>query len=247
MGDPGSQGEARLDDLRQPAAASCKLSADAILFDLDGVLVDSTHAVEALWRAFANRHSLHADTLLDGLHGRRMVDIMAAAVPELSSTELVAELTRIEDEEADSAATTVPFDGARELTQQLGGHAHWAIVTSGTERVATARLRATGMTLPPALLTGDEVAAGKPSPEPYQTAAERLGVPPGRCVVVEDAPAGVVAAAAAGCTTLAVATSHHPSDLRHADHVARHIREVKLDLGPTGRASLQFPCLLHPS
>jgi phosphoglycolate phosphatase-like HAD superfamily hydrolase len=66
-------------------------------------------------------------------------------------------------------------------------------------------------------------------------------------IAIDGAPAGVVAAAAAGCTTLAVATSHHPSDLRHADHVARHIREVKLDLGPTGRASLQFPCLLHPS
>lgn len=222
----------------------CTVSAEAVLFDLDGVLVDSTAAVEEHWRAFAARHGLDAAALLANLHGRRMIDTMAVAVPHLSPAELAAEAAWLEQTEVEGAREgTLPQPGAQQLTAAMSGRP-WAIVTSGTVPVAVARIEAVGLPRPPVLVTGEEVAAGKPDPAPYLLAAQRLGVRPERCVVVEDAPSGLAAGRAAGCVTVAVTTSHTAAELADADHVVRVPADVRI-LHGDGPIVLAIECIVH--
>ena len=196
------------------------LVADAVLLDLDGVLVDSTAGVEQAWTRFARRHDLDPDALLEDLHGRRMVDIIRRALPHLDEADLREEAERVQSHEVELGASVTPVDGAPGLVASLRED-RWAIVTSGTRPVAEARLRGAGLPRPSVFVTADDVEEGKPSPVPYRTAAAHLGVDPARCVVVEDAPAGVAAGRAAGATTVAVSTSHTPAELDAADHVVR--------------------------
>lgn len=234
----GDEGEGHVVDRR------CTVSVQAVLFDLDGVLVDSTAAVEAHWRAFAARHDLDAPALLADLHGRRMVDTMAAALPDLSAEELAAEAAWLEQTEVEGAREgTQRQPGAQQLTAALSGRP-WAIVTSGTVPVAVARIEAVGLPRPPVLVTGEEVASGKPDPAPYLLAAQRLGVPPEDCVVVEDAPSGLAAGRAAGCVTVAVTTSHAAAELAEADHIARLPGDVEI-LDGDGSIVLLVDCILH--
>lgn len=222
----------------------CTVSAAAVLFDLDGVLVDSTVAVEGHWRAFAARHDLDEDALLATLHGRRMMDTMAAALPDLPPARLAEEGARLEQAEVDGARdATLPQPGARALTVALEGRP-WAIVTSGTVPVATARIEAVGLPTPPVLVTGEQVASGKPDPAPYLLAAERLGFPPSDCVVIEDAPAGLAAGRAAGCATIAVTTSHAVEELTGADHIAGSPADLEL-LVDEQQVVLAIRCTLH--
>jgi sugar-phosphatase len=120
----------------------------------------------------------------------------------------------------------VPIPGALELLGALQPDS-WAIVTSGSRTVATLRLRATGLPVPGIMVTGDEVRFGKPHPEPYLTGAARSGVPPRQCLVVEDAPAGVLAAKAAGMRVLAVTTTHRWEVLVAADRVFADLAGVR--------------------
>lgn len=224
-------------------AAACTLTASAVLFDLDGVLVDSTAAVEGHWRAFAERYGLDADALLVDLHGRRMVEIMARALPGMPPEELEREAARVEADEAAGAADgTREIPGALALTAALDG-LPWAIVTSGTTPVATARIRAVGLPTPSVLVTGEQVERGKPDPAPYLLAAERLGVPPAECVVIEDAPAGLAAGVAAGCTTIGVATSHAAAELAAADHLVDTPGDIEVLPGAT--ITLRVGCRAH--
>ncbi len=210
----------------------CTLDVAALLFDLDGVLADSTLAVEMVWRDFAARHGLDADGLMIGLHGRRMVDTLARALPGISSDELRIESERLEAGEVAGAGATRPQPGAVALTHRLG--ATWAIVTSGTRVVAQARIDALGLATPPVMVTADEVRRGKPDPEPYATAAARLGVPASACLVVEDAPAGIEAGNAAGALTVAVTTSHPARELDHADHLVGTVADLSAEPDRTG-------------
>lgn len=212
---------------------ACTLHVAALLFDLDGVLADSTLAVEMVWRDFAARHGLDADSLMTGLHGRRMVDTLARALPGISSDELRSESERLEAGEVAGAGATRPQPGAVALTHFLGA-GPWAIVTSGTRVVARARIDAIGLATPPVLVTADEVRRGKPDPEPYVAAAARLGVPPSACLVVEDAPAGIEAGNAAGARTVAVTTSHPARELDHADHLVGTVADLSVEPDRTG-------------
>ena len=186
----------------------------AVLFDLDGVLIDSEPAVIRAWTAWAERHGLDPARVLDEIHGRRAGDSIRVLAP--AGVDVDAEAAWLERREVEDTEGVVAMAGAREL---LDGGAAWsrAVVTSGTYAIATARLRAAGLTPPPVLVTAGDVARGKPAPDPYLAGAERLGVEPGRCVVVEDAPAGVSAGKAAGMTVLAVLTTHGAERLQEAD------------------------------
>lgn len=210
------------------AKDACTLDVAALLFDLDGVLADSTVAVELVWREFAARHGLDADRLMIGLHGRRMVDTLERALPAISSDELRLESERLEAGEVAGAGATRPQPGAVTLTHRLGA-APWAIVTSGTRVVAQARIDAIGLATPPVLITAEEVRHGKPDPEPYAAAAARLGVSPSACLVVEDAPAGVEAGNAVGALTVAVTTSHPARELDHADHLVGTVADLSVE------------------
>ena len=189
----------------------------AILFDCDGVLVDSAASVERAWRSWATVGGLDADDVMAIAHGRRTEDTLR----ELGfSDDLAAEVDRVEGAEIADASDVTAFAGAAGTIAALPPEA-WAVVTSGTRALATARLAAAFLPLPAVLVTADDVTAGKPDPQGYLEAARRLGVPPADCLVIEDAPAGVQAALAAGMRVLALPTTHSVEELAAATLVAR--------------------------
>jgi HAD superfamily hydrolase (TIGR01509 family) len=184
----------------------------AVLSDLDGVLVDSGAAIECTWRRFAALHELDPQYVLAESHGRRTVDLIRLVAPHLDAE---AEAARIEQEEIESAAGLRALPGARELVEAVPA-GRFAIVTSGSRPLAIARLRAAGLPVPEVLVTAEEVEEGKPNPAAYLRAAALLGVEPAHSLVLEDAPAGVEAARAAGMTVVAVLTTSDESALEKA-------------------------------
>ena len=206
---------------------SRQLTADALLFDLDGVLVDSTANVERHWRDWATSNGLDADRILSVVHGRRAIDSIREQAPHLDAERELA--TLVEAEMRDTSGILV-FDGAAELLASIP-HDRWAIVTSGTHGVASARLRTAGLPIPDVLVTADRVARGKPDPEGYLAAAEALGFTAARCIVVEDAPAGLEAARRAGMRCIAITTTHRETELAEATAVVRQLRDIRVVAG----------------
>jgi sugar-phosphatase len=191
------------------------LTCRAVLFDLDGVLVDSTECVENTWRTWAHRHALDPENVLGRIHGRRAIDALRELAPELDAD---AERRSLVEHESSATAGLYPVPGASSLLQALEG-SRWAVVTSGDRAIAAHRLRHVGLELPPVMVCAEDVREGKPDPEGYLRAASLLGVRAPDCVVIEDAPSGVAAALAAGMRSIAVATTHAPDALRQADVV----------------------------
>jgi sugar-phosphatase len=192
-----------------------ELRCKAFLFDLDGVLVDSRAVVERTWRRWAQRHHVDPDTLLRVAHGRRTKDTLEVAVPHLALDEEVAWLDDTELQDVDGLRV-VP--GADQLLSVLPP-GRWAIVTSCTRALAKLRLDSVGLPVPSVLVVSEEVKHGKPAPDGYQLAAARLGYNPADCLVVEDAPAGVMAGRSAGSRVLALTTTHPARDLIGAEAV----------------------------
>jgi mannitol-1-/sugar-/sorbitol-6-phosphatase len=188
----------------------------AVLFDCDGVLVDSEASVERAWRGWAAERGLDGEAVMAIAHGRRTEDTLR----ELGfSAGLAAEVDRLEGAEIADAADVTAFPGAAAALATLPPET-WAVVTSGTRALATSRLAAAGLPLPAVLVTADDVAAGKPDPEGYLEAARRLGFSPSDCLVLEDAPAGVQAALAAGMRVVALPTTYSAEELAAATLVA---------------------------
>ena len=170
--------------------------AGALLFDNDGVLVDSDEPVHDAWAAWAGHYGLDADEVLGQIHGRRTSESVALLLPDGDHGAGLALIDRLEMEAADR---TLAMPGARALLSAVVAlGVPWAVVTSGTPPLARARLAAAGLPMPAVLVTGDDVPQGKPAPDPYLAAADHLGVPADACVVFEDSPPGVAAARAAG-------------------------------------------------
>ena len=199
----------------------------AVLFDMDGTLIDSTPSVERSWRRWAQEF----DVDLAGLIGKHGIPA-AQIVPLLLPPEKVAEGgRRIEEiETADTEGVTV-LPGTLDALKSIGDRA--AIATSCTRRLAEARILAAGFPAPPVVVTADQTSKGKPDPAPYLLAAERLGVDPADCLVVEDAPAGLVAGRAAGCATLALTTTTPPQELA-ADAVVGTLADVRFVVDDDG-------------
>jgi mannitol-1-/sugar-/sorbitol-6-phosphatase len=164
-----------------------------ILFDCDGVLVESDASTIAAWTRWAEHYGIEPDAVMAVMHGRRSEDTVAQFLPE---PERAAAAELIERYEVADAARVRAIPGALELTTALPAD-RWAVVTSGTRALATARLAAAGLTPPAVLITADDVSRGKPDPEGYRAAAARLGLAPAQTVVLEDAPSGLQAARAA--------------------------------------------------
>lgn len=201
--------------------------ARAVLFDLDGVLVDSQAVVERTWQRWATRHGRDASAIVAIAHGRRSSDTIRQIAPEL---DLATEVRWLDEAELND------FDGVRALpgaAAALGAlpDAHRAVVTSGGRVLATKRLTLSGLAVPAVFVASEDVAAGKPSPAGYRLAAQRLGFDPADCVVVEDAPPGIAAGRAAGCRVIAVATTFSASRLREADLVVRSLGDVQVVYG----------------
>lgn len=200
------------------------LSVSALLLDMDGTLVCSTDDVEKVWRLWCQHHQLAPEPVLAMCHGMRSREVIRALAPQLDVEREAARLDELEMRHTGGDAIA----GAGEQLRRLPPRC-WAIVTSASERVAHHRLNCAGLPLPAVLVGAEAVTNGKPDPEPYLLGAKRLGVSPARCLVFEDAPAGIESALRAGCTVVQVGGEepHNPAVVA----VIRDWREVKVTFG----------------
>jgi mannitol-1-/sugar-/sorbitol-6-phosphatase len=192
----------------------------AVLADLDGTLVDSDPPVRRAWTAFARRHGLdpeHVVAITRGRPSRESAVELAPDAPDEPARLERAELTDIE------GISAIP--GAHAL---LTAPLTLAIVTSCSRALAAVRLTAAELPAPRVLVCADEITRGKPDPEPYLIGAERLGVAPEQCVVLEDAPAGIASGRAAGMTVIALRTTHADEELSGADAVIDDLTALAL-------------------
>jgi mannitol-1-/sugar-/sorbitol-6-phosphatase len=201
---------------------------EAVIFDLDGTLIDSTPAVLRSWATWAEEYGLPP---MDSVrhHGVPSAAVVRAVIPEDLHE---AAIRRISELEIADLHDIVVLPGAVEALSSIA-RAKNAIATSCSLPLAKARIAAAQLVPPSVLVTADDVTHGKPHPEPFLKAARRLGVDPGRCLVVEDAPKGIEAAQAAGCFTLAVVTTT-PRELLDADAVVADLSEIRFDANHEG-------------
>ena len=208
-------------------------SCAAILFDLDGVLVDSTRAVDREWRLWAQRKGIDGDAIMAIAHGVRTIEVIRQVAPHLDAE---AEAAEIENEEAHDP-DVVAMPGAVELIQSIPA-GRWGVVTSGSRLLASARMRFCGLPVPEVLVTADDVANGKPHPEPYLKGAEWLGVPPAECVVVEDAPSGIQSGRAGGMKVIGMASTYAATALHHAHATIGSLGQLQVT--PNGAGTLRI-------
>src|SRR5438445_41835 len=183
-----------------------------VLFDLDGVLVDSTPAVARVWAGWAHEHGFDADQVVKEAHGRPSISTIRELLPHADHT---AEDREVERREIADVDGVIPLPGAMELLQALPLR-RWAIVTSCTRPLAGVRIGAAGLPKPRHLVTSTDVKHGKPDPEPYLKGAQLLDVPASDCIVIEDAPAGIRAGKAAGARVIALRTTATDTELQQA-------------------------------
>jgi mannitol-1-/sugar-/sorbitol-6-phosphatase len=202
------------------------LQCDALIFDLDGVLVDSTPCIERQMRRWAARHKLDAPAVLELAHGRRTVETIRLVAPHLDAE---VEAAALEAAEAADTDSVLAMPGARALLAALPPTA-WAIATSNSRPTAIMRLQHTALPMPRVLISAESVQQGKPHPEAYLSAAAQLGVDPRHCLVVEDAPAGVSAGRAAGMVVLALLGTHAAHQLRQAHAVIAQLAHLHIEV-----------------
>lgn len=218
--------------------AGALIECRAILSDLDGTLVDSEHCVDYSWEAWAESRKLDIAHVVANCHGRRTVDSVKLLTPDLDLDEEVAYL---EDLEVSCTQNLKAIAGAGQLVDSLNrlslnshssnstssktqsGRDNFAVVTSGSLRLATHRLTYVGLPIPSVLITAEKVVEGKPAPEGYLKAAEALGLKPQECVVLEDSPAGIEAARRAGMTVIGVAVKSAAHDISQACYVVHDL------------------------
>lgn len=196
----------------------------AILFDLDGVLVDSTRSVARQWRLWGKENHVDPDKVVGIAHGRRTIETVRLVAPHLDAE---AEVKKIEAREAADTDGVAVMPGASALLSSIADD-RWCVVTSGTRYLATSRLRVGGLPMPGVLISADDVTEGKPHPEPYLMGAKRLGMNPAECVVVEDAPAGLQAAHAAGMRVIGMASTYSAQELAAANAVILELAQLQV-------------------
>ncbi len=209
----------------------------ALLFDLDGVLINSTPAVARVWRSWAIEHGFNPDEVVARAHGRTSLTTVREYLPNADHE---AENREVERREIEDLEGVVPLPGALDLLASLPQD-RWTIVTSCTRPLAEVRIKVAGLPLPKKLITSNDITHGKPHPEPYRKGASILGVPVEQCVVFEDVAAGVRAGKAAGAKVVAFTTTVSESALREAGadwilnncadvHLRNHAKDLSLEL-----------------
>jgi mannitol-1-/sugar-/sorbitol-6-phosphatase len=206
----------------------------AILFDLDGVLVDSTRSVTRQYCRWAQANGIDPELVLKAAHGVRTVEVVRRVAPHLDAE---AETRKIEAREAADIDNIYAMPGAVELVTSIPD-GRWCVVTSGTLFLATTRLRNFGIPIPKVFVTAETVSKGKPDPEPYLKGAELLGARPSECLVIEDAPAGIAAARAGGMRVIALESTYPGAELTEADAVIQTLRNITVSLDGTERSQL---------
>ena len=205
------------------------LTCSAILFDLDGVLLDSTRVVAEQYTRWARENDLDPEYVMEAAHGVRTVEVIRRVAPHLDA---VAETKKIEDREA-AAEGIVQIPGALALLNSIP-RGRWAVVTSGTRFLAVNRMQKFGIPVPDIMVTADDVSNGKPDPEPYRRGAELLQTDPAQCVVFEDAPAGIRSAQGAGMKVISLPTTYPATELREADVIISGLADVQVTLNGAG-------------
>ena len=207
-----------------------------LLFDLDGVLVDSTPAVARVWAGWARAHGFDPDEVVKKAHGRPSIATIRELLPGADHAAEDREVERLEIADIEGV---IPLPGAMELLQALPTE-RWAIVTSCTRPLAGVRIAAAGLPKPKYLVTSTDVKHGKPDPEPYLKGAQLLDVPASECIVIEDAPAGIRAGKAAGARVLALRTTASDAELEQAgaDWIVDDCARLVLDSSPVGEEFL---------
>jgi len=185
------------------------ITASALLFDLDGVLVDSTPAITRVWTKWAIEHGFEPEKTVRESHGRPSLEVVRELLPNANHE---VENLRIELSEMEDTEGVIPLPGALDLLASLPPGC-WAIVTSCTRPLAEVRIRAAGLPVPPTIVTSSDITNGKPHPEPYLKGALALGVGPADCIVLEDVPAGILSGKAAGARVIALRTTSPDPDL----------------------------------
>ncbi len=204
----------------------------ALLFDMDGVLVDSTHAVARVWHKWAVERGFDPEKVVRAAHGRPSVMTVREFLPDADAAAEDLEVERREIEDLDGV---VAMPGAVKLVKGLPPK-RWTVVTSATRPLAEVRLRAAGIPVLNGLITANDIQHGKPNPEPYLKAAVRLGFAASDCVVVEDATAGIVAGKAAGARVIAFPTTSSRPDLERAgaDWIAHNCSDISAKVDGDG-------------
>jgi sugar-phosphatase len=210
-------------------------SCSAILFDLDGVLVDSTRAVDREWREWARRKGVDPEAIMAIAHGVRSLEVIQRVAPHL---DVEAEVRELENREADHQEGVSVMPGAAALVHSIP-EGRWGVVTSGTRLLASARLEFCGLPVPNVLVTADDVVHGKPHPEPYLRGAERLGFPAAECLVIEDAPAGIESARAGGFKVIGIMSTYAADALEHADTVVGKLEQIRVKSNGSGKLSVE--------
>jgi sugar-phosphatase len=207
--------------------------ADAIVFDLDGVLVDSMPAIRATWSEWARERGLASDAVLGAIHltAEELVHRFAPAL------DAAAEARAIARRQIGYETAVAALDGSRELVQRLPQQS-WAVVTSGRRELALRHLALGGLPRPEVLVTAEDTPRGKPDPAGYLLAASRLAVEARRCIAVEDSPAGVRAARSAGMIVFAMTSTHRASDLAEAHAVLESLAQIAVTVEPSGALSV---------
>lgn len=212
------------------------LTCQAVMFDLDGVLVDSTPCVTRVWTAWAIEHGIDPDYVVHVAHGQKAIETIRKVAPQLDAE---SEMRKVEQMELDDTDGLRALPGASELLAALPPE-RYTIVTSGTRRLATKRLQVVGLPVPGNMVTADDVARGKPDPEPYLAGAAAVGFAAGECLVFEDAPSGIRSALAAGAQVVAVATTYKPAELTAAGLIIPSLANVDFRGANAGRLKLQI-------
>ena len=211
-------------------------SCRAILFDLDGVLVDSTGAVDREWRDWGRRKGVDGDAIMAIAHGVRTIEVIRRVAPHLDAE---IEASAIESHEAGDQSGVVVMPGALELVKSIPD-GHWGVVTSGSRLLAANRLLYCGLPVPEVLVTSDDVTHGKPHPEPYLKGAELLGVRPADCLVIEDAPAGIQSARAGGMKVVGITSTYAADKLSAADAVIRRLGQIRASSNGAGKLRIEI-------
>jgi len=198
-----------------------------VLFDLDGVLVDSTPAVARVWAWWARQHGFDADKVVREAHGKPSIATIRELLPNGNHDAENREVERREIEDTDGV---IPLPGTMELLRAIPPE-KWAIVTSCTRRLAQVRIAAAGLPEPKQMVTSNDIKHGKPNPEPYLKGAQILGAAGAECVVIEDAPAGIRAGKAARAHVVALRTTAEDAELRAAgaDWIVNDCAELSVD------------------
>jgi sugar-phosphatase len=212
------------------------LTCSAVLFDLDGVLVDSTPAVERVWRGWATEHGLDPDYVIKWAHGRRSVETIRRVAPWMDAP---TENMKIERREIEDLEGVRAIEGAAELLAAIPP-GHWTVVTSATRELAESRMGYVNLPLPKDAITAELVERGKPDPEPYLKGATLLGFPPAECLVIEDTAAGIAAAKAAGMRAIGLTTTYPAHELREADVVVRSCADIRVEIKSGDEDNLQL-------